>query len=171
MNTQEQWKQVIIDGEAYNYEVSNKGNVRNMKTKRMLKPSHNNVGYLQLNLYQNGKSKKMLVHRLVGLMFIPNDDVEHKTEINHISEDKTDNRVENLQWCDRSYNTNYGTRNKRVRKVLGKKIIGISTTNTKVIVLQSTRQAVKFGFDQATICKCCNGKIKTAYGFKWRYID
>lgn len=94
------------------YEVSDQGNVRNRKTGRLLKQVKNKDGYLQVGLREDGKSKSFRVHRLVAFAFIPNPD--NLPQVNHKNEDKTDNRVENLEWCDAKYNSNYGTHNKRV---------------------------------------------------------
>ena len=67
----------------------------------------NNQKYQTVPLMINGKQKLFYVHRLVAEAFIPNP--ENLPEVNHINENKTDNRVENLEWCTRNYNINYGT--------------------------------------------------------------
>ena len=108
------------------YEVSNTGQVRSLdryvkgkgksyrlQKGKMLSPIKNKDGYLQVNLCCNGKYKIFLVHRLVTKTFIPNPD--NLPEVNHKDEDKTNNSVDNLEWCDRSYNNNYGTRKDKAR--------------------------------------------------------
>ena len=121
---QEIWKTVIIDGEIYeNYEVSNLGKIRSLNYRRSgevkeLRLSVGKGGYLQVPLCKNGKHKIYKVHRLVAFAFIPNDDTENKIDVNHIDEDKSNNTVENLEWCTASYNNNYGTRNERVAEKL-----------------------------------------------------
>jgi hypothetical protein len=77
-----------------NYEVSNLGNVRNIKTKKILKPD-NLKGYNRVELYKNGKSVKFLVHRLVLEVFVGKNDLMTVNHINHV---RNDNRLENLQW-------------------------------------------------------------------------
>ena len=101
----EEWKNVI--GYEGLYEVSNTGNVRNVKRNTLLRLSKNQ-GYIQVWLYKNGIRAGLKVHRLVAEAFLPNPD--NLPQVNHKDEDKTNNRVENLEWCTAKYNTNYGHR-------------------------------------------------------------
>lgn len=181
----EEWKTVIIDNEVFeNYEVSNTGKVRSLgndKTRKtkLLKPRKQKTGYLLISVRKNGIVKQCLVHRVVAYTWIPNND-ETKTEVNHINENKQDNRVENLEWCDRNYNIHHGTgiersaeqrrkypkREKRERQT--KRVLCIET-NT---VYDSIRQAEeKTGIPHANIIKVCQGKLKTCGGYTWKYVD
>lgn len=90
------------------YEVSNLGNVRNVKTGRILKSFDNKRGYLTIRLSKNGKSSKFYIHRLVAEAFISNPN--NYPVINHKDEIKTNNSIDNLEWCTQKYNINYGTR-------------------------------------------------------------
>lgn len=94
------------------YEVSNEGLVRNVKTKRNSVVCKNKGGYGVVHLKKDGKCYTPYVHRLVALAFIPN--TENLPQINHKDENKLNNRVENLEWCTNQYNCNYGTRNRRI---------------------------------------------------------
>lgn len=110
------WKDVV-GYEGY-YQVSNLGNIRSVDrviysdklhigTKRkldgkMLKPYVNAHRYLALTLTKNGKEKSLRVHRLVAEAFIKNPN--NYDQINHIDGNRANNRVENLEWCDTSYN-------------------------------------------------------------------
>ena len=89
------------------YEVSNLGNVRNAKTFKTLRKIKHRQGYQMTSLYKDGKQKCFLIHRLVAIAFIENP--KNLKEINHIDENKENNVVSNLEWCDRIYNANYGT--------------------------------------------------------------
>ena len=103
---QERWKPIFgYDGM---YEVSSLGRVRSLKfgKVRVMRFGKNHKGYLQICLYKENKVKRFLVHRLVAQAFIPNDNI-FNTEVNHIDECKQNNKVDNLEYCDRSYNMTY----------------------------------------------------------------
>lgn len=99
----EVWK--LVEGYDYPYEVSNHGRV--LGTKGLLKPYDNGYGYLVVELRQGGRKKHLRVHRLVAQAFIPNP--KRMPEVNHMDEDKHNNRVTNLEWCTSSYNKKYGS--------------------------------------------------------------
>ena len=101
----EKWKQVI----GYsNYEVSDKGNVRNTNTGRILKTAMQNSGYTIVSLRKNGKTKTVSIHRLVLEAFMPRPDAD-KYEVNHLDWDKTNNNLNNLVWVKRSENMLHGS--------------------------------------------------------------
>lgn len=106
----ENWKKI---NDYPNYEISNLGNVKNAKGK-ILKHRINKGGYLDINLYKDGKSKSYLIHRLVAEAFI--DNPNNLPQVNHKDENRQNNSVENLEWCDSKYNNNYGNRNLKVSK-------------------------------------------------------
>ena len=106
----EEWKNVI--GYEGLYEVSSIGNVRNVRRNTLLRFSKNQ-GYIQVYLYKNGIRNGFKVHRLVAQAFIPNPD--NLPQVNHKDEDKTNNRVDNLEFCDAKYNLSYGTARIRER--------------------------------------------------------
>lgn len=99
-----------------NYEVSIHGDVRNRKTKRVLKPFFIGAGYKAVALTSNQNNIKILyVHQLVGEAFL---DRNGLPEINHKDEDKTNNHISNLEWCTHLYNCRYGTRNQRLKETM-----------------------------------------------------
>ena len=105
----EEWKNVI--GYEGLYEVSNIGNVRSVIRNKLLRLSKTK-GYIQVYLYKNGIRTGLKVHRLVAQAFIPNPD--NLPQVNHKDEDKTNNSVENLEWCNAKYNVNYGHRTENI---------------------------------------------------------
>ena len=108
------WETIIIDGEVTNYEASPSGLIRNKTTFKILKPYYINSGYLMVTICLDSKRHpRYLVHRLIAMTFIPNP--YNYPEVNHKDEDKTNNSVENLEWCTSEYNQNYGTAIERAR--------------------------------------------------------
>lgn len=119
----EEWKD--IEGYEGIYQVSNLGRVKSLQrfvnnthcSKRLIKESILSVKreshqYDYISLYKNNKGKRAYIHRLVAQAFIQNPN--NYTDVNHKNEVKRDNRVENLEWCDKKYNNNYGTGKRRM---------------------------------------------------------
>ena len=121
--TEEIWRP--IEGYEGLYEVSNLGRVRSLdrydsrnqfRKGRIMKQNNDGRDYMSIQLCLNGKLKKYFVHRLVAEAFLPNPD--NLPQVNHKDEDKSNNRVDNLEWCTAKYNLSYGTRNIRIRETL-----------------------------------------------------
>lgn len=151
------------------YEVSNFGNVRSLnygRTKqiKVLKFIEDKDGYLTVGLCKNGKIKFCKVHRLVAEVFLPNwfDD----PEVNHRDENKTNNQVNNLEWCDHKYNVNYGTRTEKCSKP----VLQFTKEGEFVREWNSTKEVGRNGFDQGAVSACCRGtRLKTHKGYIWKY--
>lgn len=151
-----------------NYEVRPNGDVINTVTDRVLKPGKDGSGYLFVHLYKNSKPKKFLIHRLVSQAFIPNP--LNLPFVNHKDEDKTNNKVENLEWCTHEYNLNYGTRNERISKAMSKPILQLRKDGSLIRVWSSVMEVEKqLHYNHQNISKCCLGKRHSANGFKWCY--
>ena len=164
------WKD--IEGYEGLYQISNKGRVKSLKygKERIRTPVITNDGYLNVILYKNTTAQHRLIHRLVAEAFIPNQD--NLPEINHRDENKKNNCVENLEWCDRGYNVNYGTRNERITGRPSIAILQYSKSREFIKEWQSSREVERvLGIDNSNITKCCKGKRKYAGSFIWRYKE
>ena len=160
---EEKWLPVV--GYEGLYEVSNLGRVRSLPrntTKgKILAQQITKFGYLKVALVKNNVPKFFQVHRLVAVSFIPNPN--NLPQVNHINENKLDNRVENLEWCTAKYNMNYSNSKRVAQCTKEEKIITIFSS-----LIEASNQT---GFWYGNISRCCLGKRKTAYGYIWKYID
>ncbi|EXM38172.1 hypothetical protein RASY3_01590 [Ruminococcus albus SY3] len=103
--SEEKWKVIEIDGEKTNYEVSDSGKVRRINNHHIVKATLNSAGYLLIRIRHHGKTITEFLHRLVAKAFVPNP--YGFNIVNHIDEDKENDRADNLEWCDKSYNLKY----------------------------------------------------------------
>lgn len=196
---EEIWKP--IKGFEGHYEVSNYGRIRSLdyysvmrdgrrKTVkgRIMSQIPDRYGYPCVNLYdENHKMKHLTVHRLVAIAFIPNPN--NLPVINHKDEDKTNNCVENLEWCTVKYNVNYGTGLKRgvetrmndpeykeflhkfgerrQRKIVQKTLDGDIVKIWDSMTLAASSLRISMG----QICCCCKHRkyYSSAGGFLWEY--
>ena len=152
-----------------NYEVSNLGNVKSLNYNKtgkaqILKLKKNNKGYLIVGLYKNNKQKWSLVHRLVAEAFISNPD--NLPQINHKDENKTNNCVENLEFCTAEYNNNYGTRIEKTSKPVKQFDLQGNFIQEFPSVMEVQR---KLGYFQGGVSSVCRGERKTANGYRWSY--
>ena len=172
----EEWRDVV--GYEGLYQVSNQGRVKSLERKdclgrtvkgRILKPGMVGSGYLMISLCTGGKQKMFSVHRLVCQAFHENPD--NKSDVNHINEDKTDNRACNLEWSTRKENLNHGSRNERAAKARSKPVGQYTRYGDLVKVWPSTQEAERqAGFNHGNISEVANGNRKTAHGFIWKYV-
>ena len=151
-----------------NYAVSTLGRVRNLNRRRMMKPVKTRKGYFQIGLCLDGKRKWKLVHRLVAETFISN--LDKNSDVNHINEIKSDNRIENLEWLDHKENLNYGTRTKRMAESHSIPIYAIYPDNTDEFFLSISMAAKELGLWKTSIVKVLKGKYKTTGGLKFEYV-
>lgn len=174
---EEIWRPVV--GFESLYEVSNFGRVRSLNYRqtgqvRVLKAGKNRK-YLFVILYKNGLHKHFSVHRLVAMAFIPNPD--NLPEVNHINESPWDNRVENLEYCSHLYNSQYGTRGKRISKKntnrydCSKPVAQYTIDGKLVAIYPSVKEgARKTDILSTSIYNQLRGLSKIAGGFLWKYI-
>lgn len=165
----EVWK---IMKEHFNYEVSSLGRIKNKTTNKIRRTSINNKGYEQIIVYIDKKPKTFYVHRVVANNFLKNPD--NLPEVNHKDENKLNNCVDNLEFCDGNYNLHYGT---RLERIANKK----RPSYIKIIQKDKSRKVIKIwenideivcnnNYHRSNIYKCCQGKLKTAYGYIWNYL-
>lgn len=175
----EQWRD--ITGYEGLYQVSNYGRVRRQYQNgkvRILKPIDGGRGYLRVTLSKNDTKNNCFIHRLVAQAFLDNPD--NKPQVNHISGIKTDNSVENLEWCTCSENIHHAFDTglnqvdiALIGKAVSSKPVRCITTNT---VYDSTMDAEReLGIDHSNITACCKGRAKSAgklNGTKliWEYV-
>lgn len=158
----EEWKDI----EKYEglYQVSTLGNIKNTRSGNILIPQDCR-GYLRVKLHKNGDFDNKLVHRLVAETFIPN--LENKQQVNHIDENKTNNRVDNLEWVTRKENCNYGTRNERISKSKYKPV----QCSNGIIYDSMLSASQKLNIPPAHISRVCRGLRKSTRGYSFKYLE
>lgn len=194
MQNQEIWKSVV--GFEGRYEVSNKGNVRSCgisytkksqpgvsfyRKPHLMGVQRYSNGYLFVNLTKESRNTiQVSVHRLVADAFLPNPN--NLPCVNHKDEDRTNNRVENLEWCDYSYNNRYGNHRKKFVETLRKTrddkwkpryVLQFSLEHKLIAVYRSTKDAAMLtGCDRKNIWLSSTRGVKTkAKKFYWKFYD
>ena len=144
------------------------GGIRVIKT-RIVKPSKRLDGYMIVNIFREGKREVFTVHKLIAKMFIPN--VDSKSDIDHINNNKEDNRVCNLRWATRLENLN----NRKNKKPKGRNKIKCITTGEIFNTLKEAGE--KHELKPATIASCCKQYSRTTKSniiiyerLTWQYI-
>ena len=163
------WKNVV--GFEEQYEISNLGNLRSKERfvkhwrggERKYKSNVKNIrlndkGYFRCNLKNEGKRYDFTIHKLVALAFLPNE--ENKPFVNHKNGIKTDNRVENLEWCSASENVTHAVKNRLIKTKLtdeqAKEIFNSHLSHRKLAKLYNVTSSI-----------VCRIKNKKAYKHLW----
>ncbi|MFV0535956.1 MAG: HNH endonuclease [Dysgonomonas sp.] len=180
----EEWKYII--GYEDKYMISNTGEVlsvqREVKCKSgviknfggyKIKAFASNKGYMQVSL----SGKTLLLHRLIAEAFIPNP--ENKPQINHINGNKSDNRIENLEWATQSENISHAYKNGyktapflncRAEKNHLSKAVTQYKNGVKINDFGSIREASRItGVNSITISRVCKGAAGHAGGYMWKF--
>ena len=153
------------------YQVSNYGRVKSLNYRhtgkeRLLKPMIHTKGYFLVWLC-NKQNKLYSIHRLVAEAFIPNP--YNLPQVNHKDEDKTNNHVDNLEWCSLLYNIRYGTGLKRKITNRCKKVYQYTLDGELVKEWESISECSINGFDLGAVFSCCKGERKTHKGYIWSF--
>lgn len=174
----EKW--LDVKGYEANYQVSNLGRVRSKDRKewmpinngyrvrkgQIIKGEIDKQGYHKIGLWKNSKCRKWFVHRLVAVAFIKNP--SNLPIINHKDEDPLNNFVENLEWCDYSYNATYKDAKERNMAPQRKAIVGTCLKTGVEIKFKSSADAGRAGYTHASAC--ARGERKQNKGYTWEYL-
>lgn len=173
------WKDVV-GYEGY-YKISNLGNVLSLldrgrwKGNSVLK-SGNCHGYRCVNLCRKGSKQKFArIHRLLANAFIPNP--LNKPQINHKDGNRTNNNLENLEWCTSAENLSHSYKflgRNSFKKgtqipICQKKVIGMNLITGKVVRYDSIKHSRKDGFNTGHVSSCCNHKRKKHKDYIWKF--
>ena len=157
------FKKIQCEGRLI-YAANREGEIVCVVNGKKMKYQSSPNGYLVVAL----NCKRYTVHRIIAKLFIPNPN--NLPLVNHINEDKTDNRAENLEWCDNRYNCNYGSFKEKCKS--GDKPIPIrAVKDGQEFIFNSILEASRFtGADAKSIRHCLNGKRKTAKNFYFYFM-
>ena len=147
----EVWKE-IKDYEGL-YWVSNLGRIKN-KHNRILKPEIRR-GYYSVDLCKNSNRKKCRIHRLVARAFIANPD--NLPFINHKDMNRLNNKINNLEWCDNTYNSQYPNN------------LSVYCLDLDEYFKSASEASVHTGICRSSIVKACRGQLSQAGGKLWCY--
>jgi hypothetical protein len=181
------WKDIV--GYEGLYQVSNFGYVKSLERKvpfysgyqkrilkkrikeRILKTTICN-DYKSVSLLKNGVQKTYFVHRLVAQAFISNP--ENKPQVNHIDGNKSNNCVENLEWCTSQENNIHAWENELNKPHNERKINQYDMNGNFIKTWKSITEYLKENnkkIKSSSITNCCKGRYKSAYGYIWKYYD
>ena len=177
------WKDIPNYGGLY--QISNTGKIKSLNYNRthkekVLKPMLCYGNYYTVTLYKNKIKEVFLVHRLVALTYIQNS--QKKEYVNHKDGNKLNNNVNNLEWVTPSENNIHAFKmglNKSPTKGkfgkdnhLSKKVYQLNKENAIINCFFGLREAERItGINHVLISRCCKNKIKTAGGYKWKYVE
>ena len=148
------------------YEVSDEGRIRNIKTGRIMKSSVNSRGYSQVCLRSNKQQYTKRVHRLVADAFHDKD--RNDLDVNHIDGNKQNNKMSNLEFCSRKENIEHAYRT-GLKEEPRKTKVRIIETGEVYDSLVACRKAI--GGDRCQIHRCLIGKEKSCKGFHFEPAD
>lgn len=189
----EVWKDVV--GYEGLYQVSNLGRLKSLEKstkfysgyqkkicerkypERIICKNHISNGYLQIELFKNGKVKRLTMHRIVAKTFIPNPN--NYPCVNHKDGNKLNNNANNLEWCTYKQNTEHAiktglTKNKGKNNGFSRAVNQYDLQGNfikKWDCIMDFYKSINKSEKSSSVSSCCSGKYKTAYGYKWKYAD
>ena len=190
---EEIWKDIYYYNEPTNewidyrglYQVSNFGRVKSLD--RIVNHNHNHIkyltlkgkylktfknrnGYLYVHLCKDGIPKRYKISRLVYFTFNP--DADTKLQVNHIDEDKSNNRLDNFNLMTAKENCIWGTRTIRLALAQSKTVLQFDKNGNFIKDWPSINEAARItNMSAGAIVKCCKGRQKTYKGFIWKYKE
>lgn len=161
-----------------NYTIlPNVGLIWSKKSGRFVGYKHKD-GYYQAKLTDdNGRKNIRQLHRVIWeALYGP---IPSGMEVNHIDEDKSNNKIENLNLMTHKDNCNWGTRNERIGKAVTKaqtngsrsKPVGAYKDGELVMRFPSIMEADRNGFSQSKVWRCCRGERKHHRAYEWRFLE
>lgn len=169
----EEWRKMIypkISSEYNHYEVSNEGRIKNILTGRVLQQETLRTGYNSVRVNCDGKRKHIIIHKAIAYTFLDPPETSDKMCINHKDNIRTNNSVDNLEWCTPSYNQRYKyeTKSFDVSRISGENNHNAKLTKEKVLyarehVEKGSKEygirplARKFGVSSTTMKRAIDG--------------
>lgn len=160
--------QIKLNNEFINYEINNNGEIRNIETKKILKHKIKNNGYHEVCLYINKQKKYCLIHRLVALTFIENNN--NYSQVNHIDGNKDNNSINNLEWVDSHTNNQHAWDNNLNKPSITRKVKQYTLSGEYIKTYNSIAEATR-ATGAAKISLVANGERKSSGGFVWKWAE
>lgn len=156
-----------------NYAVSDDGQIMSLRANKILSPKHNWDGYLRIQIWGHCSCRFVVVHRLIAEAFLPKPDFENPV-INHKNGNKSDNRVENLEWVTQQENIRHAWRTGLSKQRLNQngKPVRQLTKNGELVAEYPSMKAVERALGiHASHISYATIHHGTANGFRWEVIE